>query len=95
MNTCGKKLTKEEAIQEINNIRSRISEIEHSREYAERDEAGDDTFWYQIEAMYEEIDYLKTTYGIEEADIKEDCDTDRSELDYYHYHLEEMWPEDF
>ncbi len=75
MNTWGITLTKEEAMQEINNIRNRISEIEHSREYAERDEVGDDTLWYQIEAMYEEIDYLRMKYDIE--------DTNDDDADYY------------
>ena len=79
MNTWGKNLTKEEAIQEIDNLRNRIYEIEHSREYAERSEAGDDTLWYQIEAYYEEIDYLRMKYDIED-DID---DTDDMDDDWY------------
>lgn len=77
MNTWGKNLTKKEAIQEIDNLRNRIYGIEHSKEYAERNEAGDDTLWYQIEAYYEEIDYLKAKYDIEEdTDDMDDIDDD-------------------
>jgi hypothetical protein len=82
MNSWGKKFTKEEAIQEIDNLYNRISEIEHSKEYAERSEAGDDTLWYQIEAYYEEIDYLKTKYDIEDNPVDEEYDDDVSEADW-------------
>ena len=37
-------------------ILERIHEIEASSEYAERAEAGDDTLWYQIEALYEDLE---------------------------------------
>lgn len=36
-------------------ILERIHQIETSDEYAERSEAGDDTLWYQIEALYDEL----------------------------------------
>lgn len=36
-------------------ILERIYQIETSDEYAERSEAGDDTLWYQIEALYDEL----------------------------------------
>ena len=36
-------------------ILKRIYEIETSEEYAQRSEAGDDTLFYQIEALYEEL----------------------------------------
>ncbi len=32
-----------------------IYQIETSEEYSKRSDAGDDTLWYQIEALYDEL----------------------------------------
>ena len=40
-------------------ILERIRQIETSDEYAERSEAGDDSLWYQIEALYDELEEIE------------------------------------
>lgn len=47
--------------QRIRELESEIFEIQHSAEYVLRDEAGDDTLWYRIESMYDEIEMLKNS----------------------------------
>ena len=37
-------------------ILKKIHDIETSEMYAEMQEVGDDTLWYQIEALYEELE---------------------------------------
>ncbi len=64
MNNFVNELTKEEAAYEIHNLYNRIREIECSQEYSDRCDVGDDTLYYQIEAMYDEIAYLEDKYGI-------------------------------
>lgn len=39
-------------------ILERIRQIETSDEYAERSEVGDDSLWYQIEALYDELEEI-------------------------------------
>jgi hypothetical protein len=40
-----------------------IREIETSEEYSERSDAGDDTLWYVIESLYEELEELEKEEG--------------------------------
>ena len=37
-------------------ILKKIHDIENSERYAEMSEAGDDTLWYQIEALWEDYE---------------------------------------
>lgn len=40
---------------EISDLICRKDSIKHSEEYSERSDAGDDTLWYQIDAIWEDI----------------------------------------
>lgn len=58
-------ITKEDAVSRIAELRADIFKIETSEEYSMRSDAGDDSMWYQIEAIFDEIEMIKTEYGIE------------------------------
>ena len=65
MKLWGKEITRDEAIAEISRIQAEIFRIERSAKYAEYSEAGNDELFYQIEAMYEDMEMLKRAYNIE------------------------------